>query len=76
MLIRVLSRGLFFRRESQADLAGRPLGDRKINVEDIKVVHSLPDNVVDMMSLDDGLHTVGDVYLRRDDLANPYFTGT
>ncbi|KAM5535526.1 hypothetical protein V8D89_010863 [Ganoderma adspersum] len=56
MLIRVLSRGLFFRRESQVDLTGRPLGDRKINVEDIKVVHTLPDSVAGMLSLDDAPH--------------------
>ncbi|PIL37305.1 hypothetical protein GSI_00998 [Ganoderma sinense ZZ0214-1] len=56
MFIRVLSRGLFFRRESQVDFTGTPLGDRKINVEDVKVVHSLADNVVDALSLDDESH--------------------
>ena len=75
MLIRVLSRGLFLRRESQVDLTARPLGDRKINVEDIKVIHSLPDNVAAMVSSDDGSHKVGAVYLGRDDLAHPCFTG-
>ena len=70
MLIRVLSRGLFFRRGSQVDFTGGPLGDRQINVEDIKVIHPPPDNVGETATLEDKPHEVRVVCLRGNDVAD------
>lgn len=65
MLIRVLNRGLFFRRGSQVDFTGGPLGDRRVNLE----------------GADTATHTSGDgskvrvSCLRGAGSANPRFIG-
>ncbi len=75
MLIRVLSRGLFFRRGSQVDFAGGPLGDRKVNVEDIKVVHPLGDSVAKTGTLEVGPLKVRLVCERGNGSADRYIAG-